>query len=340
MSIIGDGLWEDLENISLPSLPFQLQFPDIPLQCDDEADLLPILHLDPDFELSLDQSLVNVADTVRTEDKVIEDYVSRLEVSEQVSKLHVMVCGSCHSVFHFIDQFISHTHFCLVNNSDHHQDNFMTQDEDNSVEAIALLLWANTIIKCVREQMPRESNIEESVMRKRIKSKWFSLPVNFQMCWMKAAKSMMQIANISSYLQEQSHFIEPKLSESTCHTEPKKISTKEKSSKIFHSHRDIKGRWAPKERPAKCNQEYKCEKCQFTTNNEWKLTRHLSTKKHLDNIGSSEPLKDENGPCEDMQDQEEKTVLILEDEIEQFDKLANEKQFLYKSPCDIIMKDS
>ena len=28
--------WEDLENISLPSLPFQLQFPDTPLE--DEAD--------------------------------------------------------------------------------------------------------------------------------------------------------------------------------------------------------------------------------------------------------------------------------------------------------------
>ena len=330
MSIIGDGLWEDLENISLPSLPFQLQFPDIPLQCDDEADLLPILHLDPDFELSLDQSCVNVAGTV-TEDTVIDDYVARLEVSQQVSKLHVMVCGSCHSVFHFIDQFISHTHFCLASGQQEEK-SYLTQDEDNSVEAIALLMWSNTVIKCVKDQISNsDSNIDESVMKKRVRSKWFSLPVTFQLCWIKAAKSMMQIANISSYLQEQSHFIEPRLSESTCQSEPKKtsaIAKQDRSPKVFHSHRDYKGRWAPKERPGKCEQEYKCEICQFTTNNEWKLTRHLSTKKHLENIRSSEVL------------QESETVLILDDEIEQFDKLANERQFLHERPCDIITKDS
>ena len=47
-SVLSDGLWEDLEKISLPSLPFQLGFPDsdVPLHCEDEADLLPVLNLD------------------------------------------------------------------------------------------------------------------------------------------------------------------------------------------------------------------------------------------------------------------------------------------------------
>ena len=195
-------MWEDLENISLPSLPFQLQFPDIPLHCEDEADLLPILHLDQDFELSLDQTCADVAGRV-TEDTLIGDYVTRLEASDQVSRLHVMVCGFCHSVFHFIDQFISHTHFCLASENGKKQSYMDSQNENHTIEAMALLMWSNTVIKCVKDQLSSDANIDEAVMRKRIKTKWFSLPQSFKACWIKAAKSLMQIANISSYLQEQ-----------------------------------------------------------------------------------------------------------------------------------------
>ena len=77
MSMLSDGLWEDLENISLPSLPFQLQFPDstTPLQCDDEADLLQLQCADqpvlaPDLNLDLDT--VNV-----TADNLLLDHVTR-----------------------------------------------------------------------------------------------------------------------------------------------------------------------------------------------------------------------------------------------------------------------
>ena len=95
--------WEDLENCSLP---FPLQFPDTPLE--DEADLLPILELDPELELNLDQS----CDV--SPENLVDDIVTRLEISDELSRLHVMVCGFCQSVFHYVDQarklsqFLSH----------------------------------------------------------------------------------------------------------------------------------------------------------------------------------------------------------------------------------------
>ena len=85
--------WEDLENIYLP---FPLQFPDTPLE--DEADLLPILELDPELELNLDQS----CDV--SPENLVDDLVTRLDISDEISRLHVMVCGFCHSVFHYVDQ--------------------------------------------------------------------------------------------------------------------------------------------------------------------------------------------------------------------------------------------
>ena len=75
--MLSDGLWEDLEieRISLPSLPFQLQFPNsgtIPLHCEDEADLFPGLHLDSDFELTLDQQHLDILP-----DDILGDPLSR-----------------------------------------------------------------------------------------------------------------------------------------------------------------------------------------------------------------------------------------------------------------------
>ena len=93
---IDSSHWEELENISLPSLPFPIQFPDTPLE--DEADLLPMLELDPDLQLHLEQSCEV------SPESLVDDLVTRLEVSDELSRVHVMVCGFCHSVFHFIDE--------------------------------------------------------------------------------------------------------------------------------------------------------------------------------------------------------------------------------------------
>ena len=73
--MLSDGLWEDLESITLPSLPFQLPDSDTPLQCDDEADLLQLHRADqpvlaPDHHLDLDT--VNV-----TADNLLLDHVTR-----------------------------------------------------------------------------------------------------------------------------------------------------------------------------------------------------------------------------------------------------------------------
>ena len=76
-NVLSDGLWEDLESISLPSIPFQLGFPDsdIPVHCEDEADLLPVLNLDNDLELGLAQSSASLAGL--SAETVLEDHVDR-----------------------------------------------------------------------------------------------------------------------------------------------------------------------------------------------------------------------------------------------------------------------
>ena len=48
---------------------------DVPLHCEDEADLLPVLNLDNDLELSLTQSIAEVAGL--SAETVLEDHVDR-----------------------------------------------------------------------------------------------------------------------------------------------------------------------------------------------------------------------------------------------------------------------
>ena len=334
---LSDALWEDLENISLPSLPFQLQFPDsdspVPFQCEDEADLLPVLHLDSDLELSLAQScdLVSGAST----DQILRDHVNRLEVSNQMSRLHVMVCGSCHQVFHFIDQFISHTHFCQGPAPPLETVN---KDEgiDNTMEALAVILWTRTIIKTVREQGVTNSHLDENILTKRIRNMWFSLTDNFKEAWMRGAEVLMRISHFGEIMLDDDRKDKdantkvppPSPPKSVIHNPPKHDKIRKEVS--YYSHRDTKGRWASKDVIQK-TKEFKCKTCNFEASSEWKLKRHESTKKHLE-------------LCELRAEALETTEILnsLVDEIEEFDVLenVNEKEFLHSSPCDIIMKDS
>ena len=95
-NVLSDGLWEDLEKISLPSLPFQLGFPDseVPLHCEDEADLLPVLNLDNDLELSLAQSGAGLAGL--SAESVLEDHVDRSRHRYFNRKWRSFQCGAKH----------------------------------------------------------------------------------------------------------------------------------------------------------------------------------------------------------------------------------------------------
>ena len=341
--VISDGLWEDLENISLPSLPFQLQFPDseTPLQCEDEADLLPSLHLDPDPDLDLGLDIAAMAASV-TADSVLEDHVSRLEVSDQLSRLHVMVCGFCHRVFHHTDQFISHTHFCSPAPRPPARPAHLYSDM--TAEAVAGLLWTGTTLRTVKEQMIRDSDADDDTLSRAITRKWYGLSDNLRRSWIRAAEVLIQISNVRKHLELPSPCSTMKkstkgpLNKSTSliHNSETEVGSKNtKNQNNYHCHRDTKGRWTSKEEVPKSDQQFKCDICKFTAATDWKLKRHEMTRKHLE-------LCQINSQQEYDLAAENIEINLVDDEIEEFGVLefVNEKEFLHASPCDIIMEDT
>jgi len=305
----------------------------------DEADLLPVLHLDSDLELSLAQScdLVSGANP----EQILREHVNRLEVSNQVSRLHVMVCGLCHTAFHFIDQFISHTHFCL-GPAPAAETAVKDESLENTTEALGVILWTQTMIKTVREQVISSCLMDETVLTKRIRKLWFSLPENFKVAWVKAAEVLMRITHFGEILSDAEikdtnskvNIAQSPIKKSVIHslTNPPSSQNHEKVRKEanYYSHRDDKGRWAAKDVPHKVK-DFKCKTCNFEAASEWKLRRHKSTKKHIELCMLNKEALDNI-----------EIINSLEDEIEEFDVLehVNEKEFLHSSPCDIIMKDS
>ena len=255
----------------------------------------------------------------------------RLELSNEISHLHVLVCGQCHLVFHFIDQFLSHTQHC---HHQRHQQQSSGEDDNSSVETLAVTMWTNSVARVVDDM-----NTDEAPdIRKRIMHKWLSLSEGFRRCWLEAARNLIQLSNIRRYLEEEDNQdTQPSLvmdnsvasaSEPTITEAPSVKRKSPKQTRNFNNVRDERGRWASNNPNPRSENEFKCETCQFETNSKWKIERHLTTRKHLDNV--------EAATQEDVQ----QTVEILDDEIEQLDKLQDEREFLYESPCDIIMEDS
>ena len=87
-----------------------------------------------------------MAQTTITTDSLVSEYLSRWEMAEHFSKLHVLVCGCCHSVFHVIDQFRVHTIFCVGMQEP-------TNNTDTTVKGLALVLWTNTVLRLLRDQI-------------------------------------------------------------------------------------------------------------------------------------------------------------------------------------------
>jgi len=345
--MLSDGLWEDLENISLPSLPFQLQFPNtgtIPLHCEDEADLFPGLHLDSDLELTLDQQHLDILP-----DDILGDPITRIKVGEDVSKLHVMVCGHCHAVFHVIDKFIRHTHFCTGENRDH--------ELSDTVETLATLLWSRS----VKDSTLGASGFNDELFSKRIKSKWSSLGVEHQQPWLKAAKALTDLKNLKEHLVNmRQKDIGKKSKLKSTHSELKGNNCdKETKKKLkYHDHRNVKGRWASKQEKIQVGPILKCPPCSFQTHSDWKMKRHETTRKHTEiimQVGNNVTCDTNDDHDDDTRiDQETNhegidyvpetidTLVDIGDEIENFGVLeyVNEREFLNSSPCDIILKDS
>ena len=304
--------WEDLENISLPSLPF-LQFPETPLEDEaDQSDMTPhgIPIIDPHSvsDSQLEMSVMSsMAHTTITTDSLVSEYLSRWEMAEHFSKLHVLVCGFCHSVFHVIDQFRSHTTFCLGVQE-------TPRLTDTTVRGLALVLWTNTVLRLLREQLG--DVVEQKTLTRRIESKWFTLSEKVKIGWEKAAQVLRDIHCVHDDIfcgdekqQDGADIghedidmdkIEPRGQDegykAMDNVEDIVMTEKRKMEKTpnYYNYRDKKGRWENKNGKDIKIVGFRCEICEFTAATEWKLKRHKSTKKHLEIMEQRETKNEEN----------------------------------------------
>jgi len=304
--------WEDLENISLPSLPFQLQFPDTPLEDEaDQSDMTPhgISVIDPQSvrDCQLEMCMMSsMGQATITAESLLSDYMSRWEVADHFSRLHVLVCGCCNSVFHVIDQFRSHTTFCVgVKDT--------RIPTDTTVPGLALVLWTNTVLRLVRDQLGVVA--EQEALTRKIENKWFRLSNEVKIGWEKAAQILRDISSVHDNISprpepgggpgheqgevmsdqedsEQGDAVKMNTSQSETSVGDKSGDSaeadtlKEKVEKKpkHYGYRNKKGRWEAKNVEAAEKKCFKCEECSFTTVTEWKLKRHESTKKHLETV--------------------------------------------------------
>ena len=68
---------------------------------------------------------------------------------EKPFRLDVLVCGRCHSAFHLFDAFRSHSKTCDGDESN-------AECADDSAEAVAMVIWCNTIRRKIEEQLPAD----------------------------------------------------------------------------------------------------------------------------------------------------------------------------------------
>ena len=273
-----------------------------------------------------------------------------------------MVCGFCHSVFHFIDQFISHTHFCTA------ETNILTDpvscDIRRTSEALAFILWSNTVLKLVRDQViVSDSDYDEISIRRSIKTKWFGLSGQLKEAWIRAAEVLNHLSTVSQGLMKPNQNMKrnttgdiPKEDADVIHNGKTNIDVFPDNKfddeiadngifskqKHLHDHRDDRGRWASKVEPEKAK-KFRCEPCNFEAPYEWKLNRHKGTGKHKELCKNvADAVDDSDKLLNVIEEPEYIQIGILDDEIESFDNLeyAYEKEFLHASPSDIIMEDS
>ena len=240
-----------------------------------------------------------------------------------------MVCGNCHSVFHVIDKFISHTHFCTGDASNNSET--IIDTSNNTVETLAFLLWSRTMLKTVRELLLVDRDLSDKILSSRVDSKWRSMSDSLKESWHTAASVLLKLGNFSKNIVEKSSpkLVQPESSKMT----NKSPVVRERNKNSYHNVRNSKGMWTSKDDKPKKNIKLKCAPCSFVTNNIWKMERHKTTKKHLETVSDNVDMETNAAAESDV---------ILNDEIEHFGifEYDDEKEYLHASPCDIILKDT
>lgn len=186
---------EDLESPLGPQLQTPFVWPEEPIIDEaDNSDMTPqcMPVIDPNFvrESFIEDCLLDgISDVIAGGEDVLGGYLADQSSSEHLARLHVLVCGFCHSVFHVLDEFKSHLVMC---DGSARNSSFSSYD---STSAVALVLWTNTVMRRVGESL---SDSGSSHLIQRIEARWWRLSRKSRQVWEKAAEALRELAKVGN----------------------------------------------------------------------------------------------------------------------------------------------
>ncbi|XP_063972689.1 mediator of DNA damage checkpoint protein 1 [Diachasmimorpha longicaudata] len=108
---------------------------------------------------------------------------------EEMGRLDVLVCGQCHSVFHFIEQFQEHrSKEGVCSKTSHFRDN---GNNEQKAQVWAFLLWKDS-------QIQQEGSDKDSSNSWKLYQKWCKMEANIRESWVTAGKTIQNFTRISN----------------------------------------------------------------------------------------------------------------------------------------------
>ncbi|XP_011503443.1 PREDICTED: uncharacterized protein LOC105366638 [Ceratosolen solmsi marchali] len=108
---------------------------------------------------------------------------------EEMGRLDVLVCGQCHSVFHFIDEFQEHrSKEGACSKLSHFREN---SNNEQKAQVWAFLLWKDT-------QIQQDSPDKDTVNSWKLYQKWCKMETHVRDCWIMAGKTIQTFTKISN----------------------------------------------------------------------------------------------------------------------------------------------
>ncbi|XP_015595728.1 uncharacterized protein LOC107267989 isoform X2 [Cephus cinctus] len=108
---------------------------------------------------------------------------------EEMGKLDVLVCGQCHSVFHFIEEFQEHrSKEGACSQVSHFRDN---SNNEQKAQVWAFLLWKDT-------QIQQEGSDRDSANSWKLYQKWCKMDTHIRDSWIAAGKTIQTFTKISN----------------------------------------------------------------------------------------------------------------------------------------------
>ncbi|XP_018405210.1 PREDICTED: platelet binding protein GspB isoform X2 [Cyphomyrmex costatus] len=112
-----------------------------------------------------------------------------IKAQEEMGRLDVLVCGQCHSVFHFIEEFQEHrTKERACSKASHIRE---TNDNGQKAQVWAFLLWKDT-------QIQQDSSDKDTSSAWELYQKWCKMDTHVREAWVTAGKTIQTFTKISN----------------------------------------------------------------------------------------------------------------------------------------------